>query len=217
MPTERDKPFIVATWLTKLLSGENSCEWATWFKAHYQRQQAETVPSRFNFTAWRIAHTTLLVQLRGEFANQSYTVTTERQNNFFLRGKTATLSGTPDLIAIKHTQGVIIDAKTGRVSAAHPVQVALYMYAVPRALQQHRGIDFSGLVAYPDQRTEIAPSAVNEAFLKSLTHLIGRVSNSNPAIKVSSAIECGFCDISQKNCPERAASDERPIGDTEDF
>ena len=34
-------PYIWATTLAKLLTGENSCEWAGWFKAHHQ-----TGPSR---------------------------------------------------------------------------------------------------------------------------------------------------------------------------
>ena len=27
----RDEPYIWVTWLTRLLVGENSCEWAVWF------------------------------------------------------------------------------------------------------------------------------------------------------------------------------------------
>ena len=33
----RDHPYIWATWLPRLLVGDNSCEWAIWFKAHYQK------------------------------------------------------------------------------------------------------------------------------------------------------------------------------------
>ena len=29
-------PYIWITWLTKLLTGEHSCEWASWFKAHHE-------------------------------------------------------------------------------------------------------------------------------------------------------------------------------------
>ena len=32
----REHPYICATWLPRLLTGENSCEWAVWFKAHHQ-------------------------------------------------------------------------------------------------------------------------------------------------------------------------------------
>ena len=30
-------PYIWATTLAKLLTGENSCEWAGWFRSHYQK------------------------------------------------------------------------------------------------------------------------------------------------------------------------------------
>ena len=35
MPQRREHPYIWATWLPRLLAGENSCEWAVWFKAHH--------------------------------------------------------------------------------------------------------------------------------------------------------------------------------------
>ncbi len=222
MPTERDKPFLVVTWLTKLLVGENSCEWATWYKAHYQRRPEESVPSTFDFTQWRIDHTALINKVREEYEAQGYTVTTERQNNFFLRGNVATLSGTPDLIAIRGNEGIIIDAKTGKPSASHPVQVTIYMYAVPKGLQQHRNLKFSGHVVYSDlykdQSTQIAPTAINDSFTENLLGFIQRVADTGkPARKVPSVMECGFCDIAQAQCEERAAGDERAVADTDDF
>ena len=58
MPTQRDFPSIWATWLPKLLTGENSCEWAIWFKAHY-RDWAEPPPD-FNQAEWLMRHSALL-------------------------------------------------------------------------------------------------------------------------------------------------------------
>ena len=42
----REHPYIWTTWLPRLLTGENSCEWAIWFKAHHQNWAK--VPSDFN-------------------------------------------------------------------------------------------------------------------------------------------------------------------------
>lgn len=36
MAMARNSPYVWVTWLTKILAGEQSCEWASWFKAHYQ-------------------------------------------------------------------------------------------------------------------------------------------------------------------------------------
>ena len=36
MTQHREHPCTWATWLPKLLTGENSCEWAVWLKAHHR-------------------------------------------------------------------------------------------------------------------------------------------------------------------------------------
>ena len=51
MPTPREFPYIWATWLPRLLVGDRSCEWAVWFKAHYQ--DFERQPS--DFRRYRLA------------------------------------------------------------------------------------------------------------------------------------------------------------------
>ena len=56
------------------------------------------------------------------------------------RGKSAALGGKPDLIVGKDSTGMVIDNKTGQPSPSHSVQVMIYMYAIPRALHQYRGI-----------------------------------------------------------------------------
>ena len=77
MLVARETPNIWITWLTKLLVGENSCEWSGWSKAHYQRY--DKVPGGFDPTAWQIA------------------VFTENQNSLTLRGASAAPGGKPDL------------------------------------------------------------------------------------------------------------------------
>ena len=43
------------------------------------------------------------------------------------------------MVALKGADAVIIDAKTGKPSPAHAVQVAIYQYAVPKALTSTGG------------------------------------------------------------------------------
>ena len=52
------------------------------------------------------------------------------------------MSGKPDLIAQREdgSEAVIIDAKTGQESPSHAVQVMIYLYAIPRALEQYRNL-----------------------------------------------------------------------------
>jgi len=48
MGQRRDMPYIWITWLTKLLVGENSCEWAAWFRANHECRSYDKVPSPFD-------------------------------------------------------------------------------------------------------------------------------------------------------------------------
>ena len=210
-------PYIWVTWLTKLLVGENSCEWAAWFKAQHEGSSWEKVPSTFDLAGWQMNHTVLINDIRKNWEDQSYTVFTENQNSFRLAGNTATLGGKPDLIARKGGTGTIIDIKTGRPSPSHSVQVMLYMYAIPRALGQYRGVTFDGQVCYADHVVDIPSTAVDDRFIGNLSQLIRRISSPDPARRVSSYLECQFCDISSANCPERAAEDNLREGQTEDF
>ena len=141
---QRAFPYIWTTWLTKLLTGESSCEWAAWFRAHHQGW--ERPPSDFNFAQWQIDHTALLNDTRRKFEDSGYHVRVEGQNAFRLQGRIATLAGQPDLIVPSNDHILIVDAKTGVERASHVAQVMVYMYALPRASRAvpgrpHRGRD----------------------------------------------------------------------------
>ena len=210
-------PYIWVTWLTKLLAGEASCEWAAWFRAQHESWSWSKAPSDFNQSQWLMDHTALLNQRRDEWERQGYTVFTEGQNGFNLRGNTATLGGKPDLIARKRDDATIIDVKTGRPSPAHSIQVMLYQYAIPRSFSQYRRVAFSGQVAYPDHVIDIPADAVNAEFINKTGQLIRRLSAKAPARRVPSRSECAFCDITSADCPERFVNETRGQGVTDDF
>ena len=54
MAQRREHPYICATWLPRLLTGENSCEWAVWFKAHDLNW--DRAHSDFDQSRWLISH-----------------------------------------------------------------------------------------------------------------------------------------------------------------
>ena len=208
-------PYIWVTTLTKLLTGENSCEWADWFKAHHQNWTKP--PSDFDSTSWMLEHTALLNQERDNLERIGYDVYTENQNLFRLRGQTASIAGRPDLIGEKHHEILISDAKTGRPSPSHAAQVRIYQYAVPKALQQYQGKDARGQVRYPDSYVGSPASAVSAEFVGNMSALIRRLADDTPARRVPSAEECRFCDISKSDCPDRIETGETPEGSTTDF
>ena len=105
MPELRATPYIWVTWLTKLLVGENSCEWAAWFRSRHESWSYGKVQSHFDATTWQLNHTALLNQIRTRLEGENETVFTENQNAFTLRGSSATLVGKPDLITSSGESG----------------------------------------------------------------------------------------------------------------
>ena len=216
MPQPREHPYIWATWLARLLAGETHCQWAGWFRAHYQDWTRP--PSDFDNAKWMLDHTALVNRERESRESLGYTAHVENQNSFRLRGRHATLAGKPDLIAIKNSDAVIIDAKTGRPSPHHSVQVMIYQYAVPKALERHRVMEFRGHVAYPESNVGIPESRIDRNFVDNLGVLIRRLAANTPAPRAPSFSECRLCDITGADCPERAEGEMRAeTATTDDF
>ena len=162
-------------------------------------------------------HTALVNEARESRETLGYTVYTEDQNSFRLRGKYVTLAGKPDLIAVKGNDLLIIDAKTGKPSPAHSAQVLIYQYAIPRALPEYRGVEFRDHVIYSEGNVQIPASGVDQKFIENLASLIRRLASETPARKVPSAQECRFCNITAADCPERVEEEAQREGTTEDF
>ena len=139
MPAPHSSPYIWVTWLSKLLSGEASCEWASWFKAHYERGSYSQIPTAFDQAAWNLSHTRLVGRIRDRLEGEGRSVTVEAQNQFTLVGRVATVGGRPDIIAVSGDSVTVCDAKTGQPRVSDQIQVMAYMYTAPLAFPQYDG------------------------------------------------------------------------------
>ncbi len=209
MTEARSGPYIWVTWLSKLLVGDRSCEWAAWFKAHHKSYDRS--PSPFDAVTWQMNHTALLSDVRAGLEIEENRVLSEDQNYFNLRGSSgAVLGGKPDLVTIREDGfGTIYDVKTGQPRASDTAQVMIYMYALPY-INQFKGIEFDGRLVYRDNsEVEIPHHAVDDLFKSRLFELMRRIADSEPARKVPSGLECGMCDLTMADCPEMIESDPR--------
>ena len=212
----REHPYICATWLPRLLTGENSCEWAVWFKAHHQ--DWTRTPSEFNQAEWMLNRTSLLNERKTQWEARGQDVYVEGQNSFHLRGQSATLAGRPDLIVVRNHDALIIDVKAGQKQRSHYVQIMIYIYALPRALPQYQHAKLSGEVIYPTRTVRVPMGGLHTQFIKDLGALIRRIAADEPAARVPSEHECRFCDITTKDCSERVDSQAQVLeANTEDF
>ena len=168
MTVPREHPYIWTTWLPRLLTGENSCEWAIWFKAHYQDWAKQ--PSDFNQADWLSSHTELLNQQRDQWTQSGYDVRVENQNAFRLRGHSATLAGKPDLLVLNKDHIRIIDVKNGQEQPWHRYQVMTYMYALPRALPEYQNAKIAGEIVYSNHTERVPQGGIDQGFISNLAN-----------------------------------------------
>lgn len=201
MSVPRSEPYIWATWLPRLLMGDEQCEWKSWFRTHYE--QFDRIPDDFNQTLWQIEHTTLMKATSEKLRQDGYQVLLENQNKFNLPAKGGfKVAGKPDIVAVRGMEGLVCDTKTGQVRSSDNAQVMIYMWAL-EASHRFPGVEFRGQVVYKGSVVDIPASAIGESFQASLFGLVRRVSADAPAGKVPSAVECRFCQIAKTECPER--------------
>lgn len=216
MPRPRNGPFVRVSWISGLLSGEKSCEWAAWFRAHnfYTKR-----PDDFDSAGWRIKHTSLLVTVRDQFRTDGYTVTVEDQNDFKVSGAVGVLAEKPDLIAVKGDHVVVIDAKTGTPRASDTAQVMTYMRALPFARpRQFKGLKIDGMVVYQTRQAKILADDVDDAFRARIRSLMQRICGTAAPFTSPSVGDCRYCDISQEDCSDRAGGGiEEEIETTNEF
>lgn len=207
MKQKRDKVYIWVTWLTGLISGDKQCEYASWFKAHYQYDKT---PSDFNLVKWNIKHNQLVHKCRDKLEEEGYIVTLEDQNNFKLvLSGGATVSGKADIVGLQGPYssikylGVVKDCKTGRSKNSDLVQVMLYMMFLPACIEKYAGISFDGEVVYTNDKVPISYTEIDADLKEVIWALIKRVGADKPCRKVPSCDECKWCDISKEDCSER--------------
>lgn len=205
MTVERSGVYVWVTWLSRFMAGDVACEWAPWFRSHFQGYTK--APSDFDLADWTIKHTRLLTELRREKEKTADQVLVEGQTQFYYErpGTGLTVSGKPDLLAITGNEVEVCDCKTGQPRTSDGVQVRLYMYCILRSNPNLRGKTFKGQLVYRDHREDIPPSVINEEFERNVDFFLDMLDTptDSPPDRTPSASECRFCDIGSAECPER--------------
>jgi len=203
MTVRRDNNFIWITWLPDIMTGDKSCLWGPWFRAHFQNY--EKMPSDFNEAVWKLDHSRLMQQLLAEQPGEKIHV--QDQNKFrYVRESGLTVSGVPDLVIQSGRDTTVYDAKTGQPRTSHQMQVMLYMYFLPQCLAEYRGMALKGCVVYKTHRVPIPADAIDEKFAGNVHYFLDVLDSDAPPLRVPSEQDCRFCDITKADCPERVDS-----------
>ena len=212
MAKERQGPYIWPTWISKIIAGEQSCEWATWFKAHFQ--DYAKAPRDGDLAGWVARHTELLQKRAAELRKEGYEVFVEDQNKFTLKGESCTIGGKPDIVAIQDDDYLVVDAKGGKARDSDHFQVLIYMMILPLTHPRCRGKAIRGEIQYPGERIniDVIPNRQREMILST----IERIASPTPAVLAPSFRECRFCDLTKADCKSRVEHD-TPITKTAIF
>lgn len=187
------------------MAGDSQCLYAPWFKAHHKY---EKIPSDFDVAKWSAEHSAMTDARVQDLRGAGWTVYVEGQNQINLAGKTgATLSGKPDIVAVRDDVLVVVDCKTGTPKNSDYYQVLLYMYCL-RKFNTHPSINTQGMsvrgeVAYKTQTVEVPSHAVDDEFEQTFRTVMTQVVAADEPRPSPSFQECRYCDISAAYCQNR--------------
>ena len=200
MTVPRKTPYVWTTWITKLLAQENHCVWASWFQAHYQ--QYKKVPR--DLEQWVAEHSQMVEELAAALRADGYAVDVEDKNSFKVPNKNGvTLSGKPDLVAVRDGHVIVIDCKTGQRRASDEQQVLIYMRMLPLYFQQYQRLEITGRVQYRDGQVDLGPEKLDTQFDTNLSHIMKCVTGAAVPVRTPSLQECCSCNLTQNDCPDR--------------
>ncbi len=208
-------PYIWPTWLAGLLSGDRSCWWAAWFKAHHREYPRMENRNPARLSLWRAEHASMVAATAERMRNDGYLVTVEDQTKILVVGQSAIVGGRPDIVAVpveSDHSAHIVDCKTGKRRESDFWQVVTYGAALTLPRAKFANQQVSGSVAYKDSVRTVSVDDVRGG-TPLVFRAIRRVAGQEPA-RAPSVTECRDCDIAC--CPDRAMEAEDAV-ETEEF
>ena len=197
--------------LSRLLSGDDWCEWRAWFQAHHCNDSWTRADTNFDNVRWKMEHSKLLWESSERLEEHGYTVRVEKENKSWVDGACATVSGQPNLVVKKDIDITVMDVKTGAPRQWDIIQVMLYMYGLGRYVTAWGDITLKWRVVYSDHVVDIPADAISPEFIEDMGSLIRRMADEKPALVVPSRTECGFCPITLEDCPQRIPVPEESV------
>ena len=196
MANPRKSPYIWVTWLAKVMSGDVTCHWQSWFQSHNQLTEKQS--GDFDSAGWVMSHTKMLTELKESLIEEGYNPLIEHSLRYHIPNSRIEVAGKSDCIIEKEDEVIVYDCKTGKESDTHQVQVMLYMYILSKIKFPEKQI--IGIVKYRDKEIEV--SKLPEDFEENFNFFVNILSSPKPPMK-NPGDDCRFCSITENDCPER--------------
>ncbi|MDK3159877.1 PD-(D/E)XK nuclease family protein [Kamptonema cortianum] len=194
----RNQAYIHPSWLAKALVGDRQCLASLHTQANFVFRR---VDGDFDAESYKVKHQGRLVKYAQELRDAGYTVYTENSNSFKVPAGKAVISGTPDIVATRGEEVLVVDIKTGKPRASDQAQVLLYLLFIP-AVGLH-GIHQvpEGRLVYQDYKpVEVQSLAVTEDFKQQVRDLVAMMRSPELPPVTPSARECCYCPL-RHICP----------------
>lgn len=196
----RKQPYVHPSWLAKALAGDRQCLLSLHTQANNFIPKGE---SDFDLEAYKLNHQAKLTQYAQQLRDEGYVVYTEGSNSFKINAGSAVISGTPDIIAIKAKNVLVVDIKTGKPRASDIAQVKLYMALVPGiGLHRIRSVPEGRLIYRDYDPKEIPSSEITPEFKQQIKQLVDVLKSREVPSPTPSAFECQWCPL-HRLCPYR--------------
>lgn len=198
----RPRPYIWPSWFTRLLAREDHCWWKAWYKVHHKFTKPQEDRSDF-FKERNAIHDKMVKDRADLLIAKGFEVMVEEFASFKLNGKNSDLSGVPDIVAVKGSEALVIDAKSGRHRDSDHWQVLIYILGlklswlrtVPPGVEPY----IKGWVEYTDGSVEVRPLGPVER--DHIVSAIKTIAASEVPEAAPSPSECRYCDVAK--CPVR--------------
>lgn len=201
----RDNTYVHPSWLAKALAGDRQCLYSLHTQANFVIPKKD---SDFDAAAYKIKHQGLVEKSAQDLRTQGYTVHTENANSFkvTLTGG-GVISGTPDIVAIRDSEVLVIDVKTGQCRVSNQAQVLLYMFLIPLVgLHGISQVPAGQLVYQHYPSVEIPVSDLTEEFKQRTKHLVTMMRLAEVPHPIPSVNECRYCPMGDC-CADRVSQE----------
>ena len=182
---KRSNPSVWVTWLAKLLADPSQCKLTAWTQARY------SVIKDDSYTGdWAVKHAAIIETVQARLAAKGRTSEIEKEVSIVSRTGLP-ITGSIDVWAPAAfgQPAVAIDAKTGKHSPAHRIQVNIYQLMAAGMGLSPEG-EAAGLLCYPQRDVWIKPEEASPLLAKRLAALMEVIASDSPPAASPSKGSC---------------------------